>query len=260
MKTILAALSLAFVAASASAADWSGKTLRLGVDPSYPPLEYKTRDGQLTGFGVDIAEALCEQLRARCVWVESSWDGMIPGLLARKFDAIASSMTVTPRRMQQIAFTDKVSNAPARLLARRGSGLLPTAGALKGRRVGVEQGSAQESYARTHWAPQGVDVVSYQSQDQVYADLVVGRLDASLQGAVQASHGFLSRVEGKDFEFAGEPLNDPDYFGVGDAIGLRKEDAELRADLNRALAEILANGTYARINRKYFDFDLHGGQ
>ncbi len=105
---------------------------------------------------------------------------------------------------------------------------------------------------------QGVRVVSYQNQEQVYADLVMGRLDASLQGAVQASYGFLDKPVGKDFELAGAVLDDPRYFGVGDGIGLRKEDVALREDLNKALATIRANGTYARINARYFDFDLYG--
>jgi histidine transport system substrate-binding protein len=262
MIKILAAVSLLAITASslAGAADWSGKTLRLGVDPTYPPLEYKQRDGTLTGFGVDIAEALCAQLQAHCVWVESSWDGMIPGLLARKFDAVASSMTVTPKRMEQIAFTDKVSNAPARLVVKRGSGLLPTLESLKGKRVGVEQGSTQEAYAKAVWGSKGVEVLSYQNQDQVYADLVVGRLDASLQGSIQASYGFLNTAVGKDYEFAGATLDDPQFFGVGDGIGVRKNDVELREDLNKALAAILADGTYERINKKYFDFDVYGAK
>ena len=262
MRKMIAAVSLVFLTASsmAGAADWSGKVLRLGVDPTYPPLEYKTADGQLTGFGVDIAEALCAELRAKCIWVESSWDGMIPGLLARKFDAIASSMTVTPKRLEQIAFTDKVSNAPARLVVKRGSDLLPTVESLIGKRVGVEQGSTQEAYAKAVWGSKGVDILSYQNQDQVYADLVVGRLDASLQGAIQASYGFLNKPVGKDYEFAGTTLSDPKFFGVGDGIGVRKNDVALREDLNKALATILANGTYARINNKYFDFDVYGAQ
>jgi histidine transport system substrate-binding protein len=260
MNKMIAAVSLVFLTASslAGAADWSGKVLKLGVDPTYPPLEYKNQDGTLTGFGVDIAEALCAELKARCVWVESSWDGMIPALLARKFDAVASSMTITPKRLEQIAFTDKVSNAPARLVVKRGSGLLPTFESLKGKRIGVEQGSTQEAYAKRVWGSKGVEVLSYQNQDQVYADLVVGRLDASLQGSIQASYGFLKTAPGKDYEFAGETLDDPDFFGVGDGLGLRKEDVALREDLNKALVTILANGTYARINNKYFDFDVYG--
>jgi histidine transport system substrate-binding protein len=262
MNKMIAAVSLAFLTASslAGAADWSGKVLKLGVDPTYPPLEYKNQEGQLAGFGIDIAEALCAELKARCIWVESSWDGMIPGLLARKFDAIASSMTITPKRMEMIAFTDKISNAPTRLVVKRGSGLLPSVESLQGKRVGVEQGSTQEAYAKAVWGSKGVEVLSYQNQDQVYADLVVGRLDASLQGSIQASHGFLDKVQGKDYEFAGATLNEPSFFGVGDGIGLRKDDVALREDLNQALATILANGTYARINKKYFDFDVYGVQ
>lgn len=262
MNKMMAAISLALMttASVAGAADWSGKALRLGVDPTYPPLEYKNQDGSLTGFGVDIADALCAEIKAKCVWVESSWDGMIPGLLARKFDAIASSMTVTPKRQTQIAFTDKVSNAPARLVIKRGSDLQPTVESLKGKRVGVEQGSTQEAFAKAVWGSKGVDVLSYQNQDQVYADLVVGRLDASLQGAIQASHGFLDTPRGKDYQFAGGNLEHPEFFGVGDGIGLRKDDVELREDLNKALATILANGTYKHINDKYFDFDVYGMQ
>lgn len=250
------ALSL-LLAAPAGAADWTGKVLRLGVDPTYPPLEYKQPDGRLAGFGIEIGEALCAELRARCEWVESNWDGIIPALLSRKIDAIVSSMTITPKRAQHIAFTDRVSNAPSRLVVRRGSALLPDAESLRGKRGG-RPGLQPGGLRQGRMGRQGVRVVSYQNQDQVYADLVMGRLDASLQGAVQASYGFLDKPVGKDFELAGAVLDDPRYFGVGDGIGLRKEDVALREDLNKALATIRANGTYARINARYFDFDLYG--
>ncbi|VTP95930.1 periplasmic histidine-binding protein HisJ [Pseudomonas aeruginosa] len=82
----------------------------------------------------------------------------------------------------------------------------------------------------------------------------MGRLDASLQGAVQASYGFLDKPVGKDFELAGAVLDDPRYFGVGDGIGLRKEDVALREDLNKALATIRANGTYAPNQRPLLRF------
>ena len=188
------ALSL-LLAAPAGAADWTGKVLRLGVDPTYPPLEYKQPDGRLAGFGIEIGEAL-RGAQARCEWVESNWDGIIPALLSRKIDAIVSSMTITPKRAQHIAFTDRVSNAPSRLVVRRGSALLPDAESLRGKRV-VGQGSNQEAYAKAEWAAKGCGSSPYQNQDQVYADLVMGRLDASLQGAVQASYGFLDKPVGR---------------------------------------------------------------
>ncbi|OMG71220.1 ABC transporter substrate-binding protein [Burkholderia ubonensis] len=261
MKKWMAAAAMTLAAGAVHAGgDWAGREIRLAVDPTYPPLEYKLPDGTLAGFGIDITNALCAELRARCVWVESSFDGMIPGLLARKFDVIASSMTITPKRMQQIAFTNRISNAPARLVARKGSPLLPSAEALKGKRVGVEQGSAQADYAIANWQAAGVQIVSYPNQDQVYADLVTGRLDAAFQASIAASDGFLKKPQGKDFMFAGAPIDDPKYFGQGDGLGLRKQDVELRDAFNHALAAILANGTYARINRKYFDFDIYGAK
>jgi histidine transport system substrate-binding protein len=139
--------------------------------------------------------------RAKCVWVESSWDGIIPALQAKKIDAIASSMMFIPKRMEQIAFTNKVSNAPSRLVVRRGSPLQPTAASLKGKRIGVEQGSSQEAYAKAMWAPAGVEIVSYQNQDLVYNDLVSGRLDASFQSSIQANSGFLKKPIGKGLCF-----------------------------------------------------------
>ncbi|KWE47596.1 ABC transporter substrate-binding protein [Burkholderia ubonensis] len=261
MKKWMAAAAMTLAAGAAHAGgDWAGREIRLAVDPTYPPLEYKLPDGTLAGFGIDITNALCAELRARCVWVESSFDGMIPGLLARKFDVIASSMTITPKRMQQIAFTNRISNAPARLVVRKGSPLLPSAESLKGKRVGVEQGSAQADYAIANWQAAGVQIVSYPNQDQVYADLVTGRLDAAFQASIAASDGFLKKPQGKDFMFAGVPIDDRQYFGQGDGLGLRKQDVELRDAFNHALAAILANGTYARINRKYFDFDIYGAK
>ena len=131
--------------------------IKLGIDPTFPPLEYKTPQGKLTGFGVDIARRCATRCRPNA-WVESSWDGMIPGLQAKKFDAIASSMTITPQRRQQIAFSSKVSNAPARLVAHKGSNLQPTVASLKGKSVGVQQGS-REAYAIALWRPAGVNVV-----------------------------------------------------------------------------------------------------
>ncbi|WP_104668721.1 ABC transporter substrate-binding protein [Ensifer adhaerens] len=257
MKKMLAIAYLTLsVASGAAADDFAGKTIKLGIDPTFPPMEFKTPDGKFAGFGVDIAEALCAEIRAKCVWVESNWDGMIPSLKARKFDAIASSMSITPKRQEQIAFSDPISNSPSRLLARKGSPLQLTPESLVGKRVGVEQGSTQETYAKEKLLPAGVDVVSYQNPDLVNADLVGGRLDAAFVSQLSASEGFLKQPSGKDFAFVGKSISDQEYFGVGDGIGLRKDDVALRDAFNKALATIVADGTFSKINDKYFDFDI----
>jgi lysine/arginine/ornithine transport system substrate-binding protein len=241
---------------TAHAKDWS--TIRFGVDPSYPPFESKSADGKLVGFDIDVGNELCRRLNAKCVWVENAFDGMIPGLKARKFDGVLSTMSMTPARVKQIAFSAKLFHVPTRLVAKKGSNIEPTASSLAGKSVGVEQGSMQETYAKTHWGTKGVNIVSYADQDQVYVDLLAGRLDASLQNAVQAERGFLDTSRGAPYAFAGPTLDDSAIFGPGTAIGLRKEDTDLKEKLDTAIAAMIKDGTYKRVADKYFDFDVYG--
>ena len=255
MKKLLATLSVALLAVSASAAyakDWS--TVRFGVDASYAPFESKAPDGKLVGFDIDLGNEICKRMNAKCVWVEQDFDGMIPGLKAKKFDGVLSSMTITPQREEQIAFSAKLFNTPTRLVAKKGTSFQPTADSLKGKSVGVEQGTIQETYAKDNWAPKGVNVVPYQNQDQVYADLLSGRLDAALQDEVQADLGFLKTPRGAGFQFAGKEIPT----GAA-AIGLRKEDADLKGKIDKAIADMIKDGTYKKIEAKYFDFDVYGG-
>ena len=258
MKKFAVCVALALLAGSAAAKEW--KTVRIGVDASYPPFESKNASGQIVGFDVDLTKALCARMNVKCVWVESDLDGIIPALKARKFDAIVSSLSITDQRRQQIDYSGKMFDAPARMLAKAGSPLLPTVASLKGKNVGVEQGSTQEAYAKAHWAGKGVNVVSYQNQDQVYQDLMSGRLDATLQDEVQADVGFLKTPRGKGFAWAGQAVEDPATIGDGTAIGLRKQDTDLKAQFDAALASIHKDGTFDKIARQYFDFDIYKGK
>ncbi|MFC5430980.1 ABC transporter substrate-binding protein [Paraburkholderia denitrificans] len=258
MKKFAVCVALALLAGSAAAKEWH--TVRIGVDASYPPFESKAPNGEIVGFDVDLTKALCARMNVKCVWVQSDLDGIIGALKARKFDAIVSSLSVTDQRRQQIDYSDKMFDAPARMIAKTGSPLLPTAASLKGKNVGVEQGSTQEAYAKAYWAPKGINVVSYQNQDQVYQDLMSGRLDATLQDEVQADFGFLKTARGKSFAWAGPAVEDPKTIGDGTAIGLSKQDPELKAKFNAALAAIHKDGTFDRIAKQYFDFDIYKGK
>ncbi|GLU33656.1 ABC transporter substrate-binding protein [Trinickia caryophylli] len=244
------------VAQCASAKDWT--TIRIGVDPTYPPFESVAKDGSLVGFDIDLGNALCAKLNAKCEWVQTSFDGLIPGLKARKFDVILSSMAATAKRREQIDFSDRLYRNQTKLIVRRDSGLKPESASLAGRKVAVEQGTVQETYARTKWAPANVQVVSYQNYDQAYADLANGRVDGVLMDAVQGKIGFLETPRGQPFSFTGDALYDPVIMGDGDAAGVRKSDRDLLTALNGAIAQILRDGTYKRIERKYFDFDMYG--
>jgi lysine/arginine/ornithine transport system substrate-binding protein len=252
VKKLIAAVAIAALAASASVAqakDWT--TIRFGVDASYAPFESKAPDGKLVGFDIDLGTEICKRLHAKCVWVENDFDGLIPALKARKFDGVLSSMTITPKRAEQIAFSNALFDTPTALVAKKGSGLQPTAESLKGKTVGVEQGTMQETYAKTKWEPKGVKVIPYQNQDQVYLDLTSGRLDAALQDKVQADIGFLKTPRGAAFVQAGTEIKSSSA-----AIGLRKEDKDLKAAIDKAIEGMMKDGTYQAIEKKYFNFDI----
>jgi histidine transport system substrate-binding protein len=254
MKKLALCVALAVMATGAMAKEW--KTVRIGVDASYPPFESMAPNGQMVGFDVDLTKALCAKMNVRCVWIAQDFDGIIPALKGKKYDIIVSSLTVTDKRREQIDFSDKLFDAPARMIAKAGSPLLPTAESLKGKRVGVEQGTTQEAYAKAYWEPKGVTIVEYQNQDQVYADLTTGRLDAALQDELQADAGFLKTPRGKGFAWAGPEVKDAKTIGEGTAIGVRKEDGDLKAKLNKALADIHQDGTFKRLEKQYFDVEI----
>ena len=244
------------LAGAATAKEW--KTIRFGLEAGYAPFEYKMPDGSIAGFDIDIGNELCKRINAKCVWVENDFDSLIPALKAKKFDAILSSKSMTEQRMKEIDFSDKVNNSPTRMIAKAGSPLLPTPESLKGKRVGVQQGTMQESYAKARWAPKGVEVVSYQSQELVYPDLISGRLDAGFQDSVAASDGFLKKPQGKGYAFAGPEVFDAKLLGTGTGIGMRKGDKELKELINKALAAMIKDGSYDKIAKKFFDFDIYG--
>ncbi|MEM5384390.1 transporter substrate-binding domain-containing protein [Paraburkholderia phymatum] len=255
-KPLLIVVLAAFGFASHGAFARDNDAIRLGIDPTYPPMDSKAPDGSVKGFDVDLGNEICKRIHARCEWVELEFSGMIPALQARKIDAIMSSMAITAKREQQILFSSKLFQFKSRLIARPGAGLNGSAPAtLAGKQIGVQSGTQFESFAQTHWAPAGVHVVAYKGQDEVFNDLINGRLDGALLGTVEADYGFLRTPQGKGFAFVGEPLDMGDR-GVG--IGLRKDEAALQASINTAIASMLKDGTYAQIAHKYFDFDPYG--
>ncbi|KAA8996990.1 histidine ABC transporter substrate-binding protein HisJ [Affinibrenneria salicis] len=251
-------LVLALMAAGSAVAA-APKNIRLGTDPTYAPFESKNASGELVGFDIDLAKEMCKRMQANCTFVESDFDALIPSLKAKKIDAIISSLSITEKRLQEIAFTEKLYAANARLIAKKGSTIQPTVESLRGKRVGVLQGTTQEAYSNALWQPKGVDIVAYQNQELVYADLTSGRLDAAFQDEVAASEGFLKQPVGKDYAFAGPAVKDDKFFGVGTGMGLRKDDTELKAALDKAFDEMRKDGTYDELAKKYFDFDVYGG-
>lgn len=251
MTRLKVLFGLAFALAS-TAALADATSLRFGLEAQYPPFESKAADGSLQGIDIDIGNAVCAAAHLTCSWVETSFDGLIPALQARKFDVINSAMNATDKRRQAIDFTTVIYRVPTRLIAKRDSGLDATPQSLKGKRIGVLQGSIQETYAKAHWQPAGVDIEAYQDQNQAYADLVAGRLDGTLVLAPAGQSGFLTKPDGKDYAFVGQPVRDDKILGSGIAFGVRKNDVALRKQLDDAIAKVKADGTVTTLGKKYF--------
>lgn len=253
---VAVAAALALTAGAATAKEWT--KIRIGVEGAYPPFSSVTPDGKLEGFDIDIAMALCEEMGAECELIQQDWDGIIPAMLARKYDAIIASMSITEERKKKVAFTNKYYQTPAKFVRKKGSGIEITPEALKGKAVGVQRATTHDNFVSGEFGDD-VDIKRYATQDEAYMDAVAGRVDLLLADSVAMDDGFLKSDAGADFEFVGPGYDDPKYFGEGSGIAVRKDDTDLVEKLNAAIDAIRANGKYKEIQDKYFEFDVYGG-
>ncbi|WP_157365523.1 ABC transporter substrate-binding protein [Zooshikella ganghwensis] len=253
-------LALAFVVSAVAstavvAKEW--KTVRFGVEGAFPPFSETAPDGSIIGFDIDIANALCAAMQAKCVLVPQDWDGMIPALMARKYDAIIASMSITEERKRKVDFTNKYYHTPARFVRKKGSNIEINEASLKGKTIGVLRSSTFDSYISDKY--QGVvNIKRYSTQDEVYLDMKAGRLDLVLGDSIPLQDGFLNKAGGDKFEFVGPKITDKKWFGEGMGIAVRKRDKDLKDKLNAAIAKIRKEGVYDTVQKKYFDFDIYG--
>jgi arginine/ornithine transport system substrate-binding protein len=226
---------------------------RIATEGAYPPWSFKDSQGMLQGWDVDIARALCEKMKARCEIVAQDWDGIIPGLVARKYDMIVASMAITPQRRERVAFSAKYKDTISRFVARQGTPPDVSPAALKGKTIGVQRGSVQAAYLAQNY--QAANLKFYDTPQAAELDLVAGRVEYILGNMVTYHVGFLKTREAKDFAFVGPELKGG-ILGEGNGIAVRKDDGQTLARINAALEAIRADGTYDRITAKYFPFKL----
>ena len=238
MKKLLnfTALILLTFAAGVSAQD--GKKIKIGVEGAYPPFSELGSDGKIKGFDIDIANALCAQIKAQCTLVQQEFDGMIPSLQAKKIDAIIASMSITDERRKLVDFSDKYYHTPARFVAAKNAALSATAAGMKGKRIGVQRTTIYDRFATDTFKES--EIVRNTKQDDVFLDLTSGRVDAVLVDQVAASQGFLTSPAAKEFSFFGPVYIEPKYFGYGVGIGVRKADTALRNEFNEAIKKRLS--------------------
>ena len=267
-KTILTVLVSFLLIGSA----YAGK-IKIGTEGAYPPWNSKDASGKLIGFEVELAWTLCRYIGSQCEIVEQDWDGMIPALIMRKFDAIMAGMSITAERQKAISFSQGYADEVASLAVMKGSSLegmetseginlgkktgavkkdLKTlTGALAGKTVCVQTATIHQNFLESGDVGK-VNVRTYKTQDEVNLDLTAGRCDAALAAAVAFSD--YAEKSGKPVVLVG-PTFSGGAFGNGVGVGIRKDDTELLKAFNKAINQARKDGVISRIATKWFGFD-----
>ncbi|MBK1696753.1 lysine/arginine/ornithine ABC transporter substrate-binding protein [Rhodovibrio salinarum] len=258
LTALAAACAMAFTAGTASAAiEGCPDQITIGTEGAYPPFNYIDENGELQGFDIDISKALCEEIGAECTFKTQDWAGIIPGLLAKKYDAIIASMSITEEREKKVDFTEKYYQSPVRFAGPKDMDVEISADALDGMVVGVQRATVSENFLRGEYGDV-VDVRSYDTQEEATLDLTSGRVDLVVADAIKLSEGFLSSEAGSDYAFKGPSFTLEKYFGKGIGIAVRPGEDTLRQCFNTAIDNIRENGTYDEISQENFGMNIYG--
>ncbi len=240
----------------------AAKTLRVGAECTYFPFNYRTNDGVLTGYDIDVARGVMEIIGYDVKFVCQKWDGMIPALLANKFDLIIASMSITDQRKKKIDFSIPYRVSVGQFVGRKAANLnlfnsdgSPNPANFKGIKVGIERASTYENWINAK-VP-NARVLLYDSNEALYLDLQNGRTDVIMTNPMKAYLKFLSKDKGKKFGFIGPPLNDPKIFGIGVGVGIAKGRDDLLKRINSALEILIKNGSLKKYSLKYFPFAIY---
>ena len=248
-------------------------SIRIGTEGAYPPWNAKDESGKLIGFEVELANWLCIYMEADCTLVEQDWDGMIPGLIMRKYDAIMAGMSITDERMKTINFSQGYADEVASLAVMKGSSLegmdTPKAinlslgggdvkkalktltAALAGKTIGVQTATIHQNFLESGDVG-SVKVRTYKTQDEVNLDLAAGRIDAALAAAVAFTD--YAEKSGKPVVLVG-PTFSGGAFGNGVGVGIRKDDTALLKKFNKAINQARKSGKLSELAIKWFGFD-----
>ena len=258
-------LSLAVAAGLATAGmvqTASAETLRVGTECTYFPFNYRDSAGTLMGYDVDVANEVGKRIGADIEFVCQEWDGMIPSLLANKFDLIVASMSITDQRREKIDFSVPYRVSIGQFIGAKDRGLqffnadgTVNAAGFEGVKVGIERNSTYDTWIQAKMPD--AEIVPYDNNEAMYLDLAAGRVDAIMTNPMKAYLVFLSQPNGAGFETIGPAITDVEYFGVGVGIGVRKGSDELLKRLDDALVGMIKDGTLSSYSRRYFPFDIN---
>jgi lysine-arginine-ornithine-binding protein len=254
MKHMIKTIAIVLGAIAVSLPAYAGDVIKFATEAAYPPFNQRAADGSIEGFEIDLGMEMCARVGLECEFVAQEWDGMIPGLLANKYDAIFASMSITEDRMKKIDFTDKYYADLAVFIGKEGTAVDLADPMLGGIAFGTIPGSTECHFLRDY---PDANLRLYKNAENQVLDLVAGRVDAVAAYTTRVDT-ILEESAGKGLAVVSDSFGDAECFGSGVGIGVRKSDGELREKLNEAIASVRADGTYDKFMYRYFKTDIYG--
>jgi polar amino acid transport system substrate-binding protein len=221
--------------------------ISFGVDDAYPPMEYRDEKNALVGFDIDFGNAIAKKLGIKSEWVPTVWDGILPSLSAKKFDAILSSLSITDKRKLEIGFSEPYIMGGPIIITKKDNTSIKKADDLKGKIVAVQLGSTGDNAVSEISGTK--EVKKYDKIPQALLDLTSGRVEAVV--ADDQVGRYYVGLDASKYLVAGK-LNDEPF-----GIGFRKEDKDLTDVVQKAIDDLKADGTLSKISLKWFKTDIY---
>jgi len=229
--------------------------ITIATEAAYPPFNYLDKKGLPAGFEMELAQEACQRMKAECEFVAVKWDDLIPGLLDKKFDIIMSSLEVNNERRRRLGLSRRYYLSPGAFIAEKGQPFDGPPTLLRNKRIGVQKDSTHADWIDKSFR-RSAQIKRYATVADALQALTKDEVDAVFGDKVQLWL-WSQKPEGKCCEIMGQDIKDNQTLGVGVSAGLRREDSKLRDALNKAFAEMQSDGTFKKLNEKYFPFALN---
>jgi ABC-type amino acid transport substrate-binding protein len=229
--------------------------ITIATEGAFPPFNYLDRKGLPAGFEMDVAQEACQRMKAECEFVAAKWDDLVPGLLDKKFDIVMSSLEVNTERRRRLGLSRRYYLSPGAFIARKGEPYDGPPTLLRNKRIGVQKDSTHADWLDKSFR-RSAQIKRYNSVADALQALDKDEVDAVFGDKAQLWL-WSQKPEGKCCEVMGQDIKDTQTLGVGVSAGIRREDIKLREAFNKALGEMMSDGTYRKLNEKYFPFSLN---
>jgi ABC-type amino acid transport substrate-binding protein len=229
--------------------------ITIATEGAFPPFNYLDRKGLPAGFEMELAQEACQRMKAECEFVAAKWDELVPGLLDKKFDIVMSSLEVNSERRRRLGMSRRYYLSPGAFIAAKGQPFDGPPSLLRNKKIGVQKDSTHADWLDKSFR-RSAQIKRYPSVAEALKGLVADDVDAVFGDKVELWL-WSQKPEGKCCEVMGQDIKDTQTLGVGVSAGIRREDIKLRDAFNKALGEMMSDGTYKKLNEKYFPFPLN---